>query len=966
DEEDDDDPASRSRRIRRGGELDDLDDEDDEDEEEDDEEEEDRKPVKKRRKRPANPYLDTEADDDGSDEEDEEDEDAEGFEVEEGFDEVQSSAERRREQRRHQERERLERQKNDMDAEEIAALMKSRYGRADTTSFKGEINYVPQSVLTPSVNDPKIWMVRCKAGQERDIIFRLMRKYLDKEFEPTRIDITSAFFREGLEGYIYIEAERFAHVEAAVDNMVKIYKNKYHLVPVEEMTSCLTIKSHKTTVKPGMWARLKRGKYGGDLVQIQDVMDGGDSVRVRVVPRIDYNQSRETGPGRFGRRAAPANDDGIDDGATDAEKKRKKAAAAAAAIPPARLFSVNLVTQRSQLQRTHGGYIYNGDMYDKQGYLIKEPRLASLAIENVNPTLEEITAFNGGSLDPAAAKNLGLSSQTAITAEHFQVGERIQITLGELLNMMGTVESIQPGDMLVIKPDASVGLATSVTVSAVEVRKVYEAGTHVRIVNGIHKDQTGMVVGTADNVVTIVSDTTMESIEAFWKDLRPADESRRGAAGVGTTQFAVRDAVILGPDEVGVVIAIERDALRVMNHYGRVMSRRIQAVRPVPANNPPIGTDRAGRPITVGDQITVYRDPGGAGRQASILHIYRTAIFALNREIAENNGIFVVQNHQVVAATAAKTMGPPMGMPASAYGAINNPWSGAGANRWDKDAGRIGGNPPLGGMGRGGGGMGRGGGGGGGRGRHDPMLYKTVRIIGGPWKGYLGIVRNMMGDDARVELHTGNRIITMPRGKLQLQDGQGGGSSSGWGSGAGTTGGWGTSSGAVGTPSGWGSKTPLRSAATPNPYTSAGADGGRTPAWNAGSKTPAWGVGSATPAHGGAGSKTPAWNPAASASGGADGGSAAAGEEDPYGAPASAATPHASGVPHTPFATGAYDATTPFNPPTPFAAATPAASGGGGHGGIDHANPATPFDPQTPYNPATPHGVGSGGGGGGM
>ena len=64
---------------------------------------------------------------------------------------------------------------------------------------------------------------------------------------------------------------------------------------------------------------------------------------------------------------------------------------------------------------------------------------------------------------------------------------------------------------------------------------------------------------------------------------------------------------------------------------------------------------------------------------------------------------------------------------------------------------------------RGGGGMGRGRGG---AGRDTSIIGKTVRIVMGPYKGYVGIVKDATEGTARVELHTTCTTISVDRSRL--------------------------------------------------------------------------------------------------------------------------------------------------------------------------------------------------------
>ncbi len=169
---------------------------------------------------------------------------------------------------KHRQLDRRQVQDEDLNAEELAEILKQRYGRTEYGAYQGDLEHVPQRLLIPSVNDPKLWLVRCKPGKERDIVYNLMRKFLDYQTRDRPIEIYSAFARESLQGYIYIEAEKQAHVQYAIDKMINVYGSKLHLVPVNEMVDCLNIKKKDLNLNPGTWVRIKRGKYENDLAQV--------------------------------------------------------------------------------------------------------------------------------------------------------------------------------------------------------------------------------------------------------------------------------------------------------------------------------------------------------------------------------------------------------------------------------------------------------------------------------------------------------------------------------------------------------------------------------------------------------------------------------------------------------------------------------------------------------------------------
>lgn len=146
-----------------------------------------------------------------------------------------------------------------------------------------------------------------------------MRKSIDVEFSRP-LSILSSFQRDSLPGMIYVEARSAKQVQQACAGLVGVYPSRgIQLVPIEEMASLLQIKKQDTTLTPGTWVRIRRGKYAGDLAQVMDLTENGEDVGLRLIPRIDLNPR----------------DDGTIDPIT---KKRKKSSTGVGTMrPPQRL-----------------------------------------------------------------------------------------------------------------------------------------------------------------------------------------------------------------------------------------------------------------------------------------------------------------------------------------------------------------------------------------------------------------------------------------------------------------------------------------------------------------------------------------------------------------------------------------------------------------------------------------------------
>lgn len=216
-----------------------------------------------------------------------------------------------------------------------------------------------------------------------------------------------------------------------------------------------------------------------------------------------------------------------------------------------------------------------------------------------------------------------------------------------------------------------------------------------------------------------------------------------------------------------------------------------------------IATDRDGTEIRNDDTVKEF---AGEQRQGRVLHIHRVYLFLQNREQTENAGIFVTRSSNV-ATIAAK----------GARQATNGP----DLTKMNPALQRTGGNtpmpPPVKSMGR------------------DRYIGKTCVVRKGPYKGLLGIVKDTNDTEARIELHTKNKVVSVAKSFLNIKDASGNTIDMTRFSGARP-----------------GSFTPQPSyAGNATPRIPDAWAGGRTPLVSSGSATPGWG-----PSTGG---RTPGW-----------------------------------------------------------------------------------------------------------
>ncbi|KAL9099446.1 MAG: hypothetical protein Q9163_005058 [Psora crenata] len=822
---------------------------DDEEDEEDDEDEDDedaisRRPRKRARRDPRNQYLDVEAEVDEEDEGDEEDEElaADPFIAETHPDDLADLPDgAATDDRQHKILDRERERKQQLDAEEQAALLREKYGRRTATTSNAAI--VPRRLLLPSVDDPSIWGVKCKPGKEREIVFAITKRLEERAGTKNPMPIISAFERGGsMIGYVYIEALRQADVLSALDGIMNVYpRTKIVLVPIKEMPDLLRV-TKSEQLNPGGYVRLKRGKYAGDLAQIDEVETNGLEASLRIVPRLEYGQNEDNN--------APM----VDGNIRGETQKRKRAGAMglnnAAVRPPPRLFSEveakkkhsKYLQQMSTFDKKHWQYL--GDTYIN-GFLVKDVKIQHLITENVNPTLEEVTRFTAGAED--GTENLDLSALAATlkkgTAnEDYLPGDVVEVYEGEQSGVVGKAVAVR-GDIVTVSVTDGELRGQRIEIPTKGLRKRFKEGDHVKVIGGSrYRDEVGMVVSIQGDTVTLLSDLSLQEITVFSKDLREASDS--GVAG-GLGRYDIHDLVQLDPATVGCVTKVDRESLRVLDQNGSTRSvMPSQVSNKIERRRHAVATDRNGSEIRTDDTV---REISGEQKMGVILHIYRSFLFLHNREQTDNSGISVVRatNVATVAAKGGRV----------AQGAASGP----DLNKMNPALMRNGMNgnaqmaPPK--------SYGR-----------DRALGQTVTIRKGAYKGLLGIVKDSTDNEARVELHTKAKTITVPKDTLGFKDpltgqsidyarfsaSRGRGGVRGQGGFAGAIGG--RTPGHV--PDWSGGRTPLPMAGGRTPAWGGGgaaAAGGRTPAWSSGNntaRTPAWQQSSNT------GSRTPAYTPA--------------------------------------------------------------------------------------------------------
>lgn len=977
-------------------------DEDEEDEEEEDDDEDERRDSgrRKRRRQGVNRFVDVEAVVD-DDEEEYDDEDTELLK-EDGFIEQDLGGDDEDFQRRtaadNQMLDRQRRREEELNAEQIAAELRERYRNQRGITAQSDYAEIPQRMLMPSVNDPGLYAVRCRPGRERAVIQTILRKAI-RAANFDSMNIISAFCRDSIPGRIYVEARESKHVVEACSDVAGAFAREetLFLVPINEMADLLKITKNQQELKIGGWVRFKTGKYAGDLAQVLDFTENGETVGVKFVPRLDLD---------------PRESDVFIDSA--GRKRKKGGKNTIADRPPPRFFNAEEVAKlfRNEVHpKGAGNYVFRNQTFSK-GYCEDDVPARRLLTENVNPTLDEVSRFTGESITSGAAHGLGAGQQgvdlnlladaTKSKADVvLRKDDHVEVFEGEQSGVEGIIDTVG-NEVVTIKLVYSDLEDQTIEVPTQSVRKKFRAGDHIKVIAGKHRDETGLVVKVEDNITTFLSDLSMNEVSVFSKDIHEAAEVGSGANAHGG--YELHNLVQLDAQTAGVIFKIEREVFMILDQLGNVRTVRPHQIAMKRDSARAVGVDSEGGEFRTGDSM---KETEGDEREGVVLHVYQsTLVWLFNRDMRENAGVFLVRARQLrpraprgVIKSNLSKQNPAL---QAAYGqaqAQQNATIGGASSNMRRPGGR------------------------------DEHAGKTVQIIRGPYKTYRGIIKDTNGPMARVELHTMPKILTVSIDWLKQKDpitgesrplndrarfsGDRSGTMGPPAAGAygatarnpyinGGAGAGGAASRGGSTPAGVGmGRTPAH-----NPYISGGrtpaynpnggktpaynpyADGGKTPAYNPyadGGKTPAYnpyasGDGGKTPAYG-AGGKTPAYNPyvdggktPAYTPYGADGGKTPA--YTPYGGAEDGKTPAygngdgvgRAGPPPSRYDGGGYSAPTPMGAPTPgdWSAPTPGAYAAPTPGAGAYTGAPTPGDAYAAPTPGglgapTPGGAGHGG-----
>ncbi|RZC43585.1 hypothetical protein C5167_036537 [Papaver somniferum] len=449
-------------------------------------------------------------------------------------------------------------------------------------------------------NGIKAMMKKCAIGREREAAFCLMQKCA---IDQPGMHIRSAIALDYLQNYIYVEADKEAHVREACKGLKMLDTRKIVLVPIKEMTDVVSAKGKALDIVKDMWVRIKIGIYKGDIAKVVSVPDMRQMVMLKLIPRVDLQAVADKLDGR---------------------KVSKKAI-----IPPQRLVNSgearNLnkpVDSRRERSTAISFDVIDGKTF-KDGFLYKTVSKKSIEYQNIQPSFDEIERFCESGMSTSVENRRKF---------HFMKGDAVIIVKGDLINLMGCVEKVEDGN-LHIKPNRK-DLHTTIVVNENYVSKYFKLGDHVKVVSGAH----------FSNVLILVSDATREDISVFADNLVDSSEVAPGAT-TRIGDYELHDLVMLADMSFGMIIRLESESLQVLKgdpDRPVVAVVKLREIKYKIDDRRNTAKDRSRNDVSVKDVVKILMGPC-QGKQGSVEHIRGGILFINDRHHMEHSGFICVQ-----------------------------------------------------------------------------------------------------------------------------------------------------------------------------------------------------------------------------------------------------------------------------------------------------------------------------------
>ena len=565
----------------------------------------------------------------------------------------------------------------------------------------------------PTSKDPKLWLVKCKIGDEKEIVENLYHKYFffknksadDKEKDKVKIFSIISFTT--LKGKIFIEAHSEKDVLFAIQGMSNVNQNSVTLVPVHERPQIFEFdQSPKSEIFKNQLVRIKGGNYDGDLAKVIYVEDQVNKIHIACVPRI-FDDLK----GKKGYNVAPFTKLKL------TQKPRLQLFDEKKLTKEEKDFLNNINEYGRQAQKFH-----NNKFID--GLLIKVVRSSQLNTENVSPKEEELQKIgcirdeDGKVKDKNTEDELTVANKTNVK---FKKGDFVKIKSNDYEDYNGLTAKVieEENDKIIavkLIHDKINGVFKFPKNELVLMKHDFKNGDLVYAKYGVNKGKSGLVIQVLDNgTITVYDNITKSQFVAKNSDLIFSEDMEFD--NEENEMFKIGDLVnVKNSKIVCYIIESTKLVLKVVTFTNKVKSLSVRDVNKINLGKRITCIDGKGNPLDLENTVKVINGQY-KGHKGLIKQIYNKFVFLLNNDFKRTNGIFceLTENLELLGSELLKE---------------------------SNDKGRV-------------------------NIRRIPnnirdLQGKIVHVISGQWKGYNGILLDGNDKNVRIELIAKQKTIEIP------------------------------------------------------------------------------------------------------------------------------------------------------------------------------------------------------------
>lgn len=479
----------------------------------------------------------------------------------------------------------------------------------------------------PNLEDPKLWLVKCRAGEETECVANLFHKYFYyKDKEPKeRLKIFSITKFDNLRGKIFMEAYCEKDIIKAINGLSNIFEKSVQVIPLNEMTQIFEFdKYKKVDIKNDQLVRIKHGNYEGDLARVLYIEDQVNRIHISLVPRIinDSTNEKEFKIATFSKQRSSVR-------------------------PSQKNFDMNKYKVTSE-KYPHINDVYGFGKYKfRNGLLIKVVNLNLLEIDNVCPKTDEIqklgfTIENGQYVDKYDGSTLICSLKEN---NIFKKGDRVKLVGGQFQGTSGVVSS-QEGEKVRVKLNIRGRMEEDFEFPVEFLEYIYYPGEMVNVISGVNKGRSGIIIKIIDkNKIMIYNELSEKNIIAHPKELILS--SQVSTITEENSLFKIGEMVRISNNNViCYIIDVSKYSIKVVTNSNELKTLSIRDVERLHLNKKVTSIDSKRNPITKENRIKIINGPY-KGAKGVIKNIYKHYIFIYDKEYVKTNGIFCEINNNV-------------------------------------------------------------------------------------------------------------------------------------------------------------------------------------------------------------------------------------------------------------------------------------------------------------------------------